>query len=103
MKREKHLVRGAVVWLHTDKHPFVVVSNNAANLHSKDIIVIPLSSKHKRMDLKTHAVVNYHDSMILAENIQSVDKKDIKKISHVLNKESMDRVDKCLAEALKLI
>lgn len=102
MKREKGLTRGAVVYLTTDTHPFVVVSNNAANMHSSEIIVIPMSSKHKRLDLKTHAVVNYHDSMVLAENIRSVKKDTVKHISHILNRTSMERVDKCLRAALKL-
>lgn len=101
-RRNRRLERGAVVYLSTDKHPFVVVSNNSANRHSSEIIVIPMSSKHKRLDLRTHAIVNFHDSLILAENIRSVKKDTVKSIVHILNKESMEKVDSCLHAALNL-
>lgn len=101
-KRERHLTRGAVVYLTTDKHPFVVVSNNSANRHSSEIIVIPMSSKHKRLDLRTHAIVNFHDSIILAENVRAVKKDTVKNIVHILNRESMEKVDNCLLAALNL-
>ena len=101
-RRDRRLVRGAVVYLSTDKHPFVVVSNNSANRHSSEIIVIPMSSKHKRLDLRTHAIVNFHDSLILAENIRSVKKDTVLSIVHILNRESMEKVDACLLAALNL-
>ena len=101
-RRNRRLERGAVVYLSTDRHPFVVVSNNSANRHSSEIIVIPMSSKHKRLDLRTHAIVNFHDSIILAENIRSVKKDTVKSIVHILNKESMEKVDSCLHAALNL-
>lgn len=101
-RRNRRLERGAVVYLSTDRHPFVVVSNNSANRHSSEIIVIPMSSKHKRLDLRTHAIVNFHDSLILAENIRSVKKDTVKSIVHILNRESMEKVDSCLHAALNL-
>lgn len=101
-KREKHLMRGAVVYMTTDSHPSVVVSNDAQNKYSDYLIVVPLTSRQKRLDLKTHAVVNYHDSIVLAENIETVRKADVRSIAHILNKESMKRVDACLSVALNL-
>lgn len=101
-KREKHLMRGAVVYLTTDTHPSVVVSNEAQNKYSEYLIVVPMSSRQKRLDLKTHAIVNYHDSIVLAESIKTVKKADVRSIAHILNKESMERVDACLSAALNL-
>lgn len=100
--QEKRIMRGAVVYLTTDRHPSVVVSNEAQNIYSDYLIVVPMSSRQKRLDLKTHTIVNYHDSIILAESIKTVRKADVRSVAHILNKESMERVDKCLSTALDL-
>lgn len=102
MRRLKPLIRGAVVYLTNDTHPYLVVSHNLANKYADTIIVIRLSSRHKRMDLKTHAVVNYNNSIILAEDIKTIKKSSVRSIVHVLNCESMKEVDKCLKAALSL-
>lgn len=102
MRKPKPLIRGAVVYLINDTHPYLVVSHDLANKYADTIIVIRLSSRHKRMDLKTHAVVNYNDSIVLAEDIQTVRKSSVRTIVHVVNEISMKEVDKCLKAALDL-
>ena len=102
MRKLKPLMRGAVVYLVNDTHPFLVVSHNMMNKHADTIIVIRLSSRHKRMDLKTHAVINYNESIVLAEDIKTIKKSDVRAVVHNVNKESMKNVDECLKAALSL-
>ena len=98
----KPLTRGAVVFFKDDTRPYLVVSNNAANTHAADITVCPLSAKGKRLDLKTHTQVNYHNSYVLCEHIHTVPKDEIRCIPHVVKRSIMCRVDECLRVALSL-
>lgn len=60
--------------------PAVIFQNNVGNAHSPNVIVLPLTTSLKRMDMPTHVVVRAkdtglrRDSMVICENPVSVSK-----------------------------
>ena len=57
--------------------PVVIISNDVCNEVSSVITVAPLTSRMKRLNLPTHAVIDTPDggqSVILAEQIMTIDK-----------------------------
>ena len=60
--------------------PAVIFQNNVGNAHSPNVIVLPLTSSLKRIDMPTHVVVKAEDtglrrdSMVICENPVSVSK-----------------------------
>lgn len=98
----KPLCRGAIVYFIGNTRPYLVVSNNAANKHAADVVVVPLSSKSKRGDLKTHTQINFHKSYVLCEHVYTFSKHDIRCIPHVVNRGIMRKVSECLRVALDL-
>lgn len=67
--------------------PAYVISNDKCNENSPVITVIPMTSRHKKMHLPTHISISKdeaegleRDSVVLVEQIISIDKKDIKQV-----------------------
>jgi len=60
------------------RRPVVIVSNDAANLHSPVITVVPLTSKTKRGQLPTHVLLRGHGlrcaSVACCEQVMTLDK-----------------------------
>lgn len=60
--------------------PAVIFQNNVGNAHSPNVIVLPMTSNLKRMDMPTHVVVRAEDtalrrdSMVICENPLTVSK-----------------------------
>ena len=57
--------------------PVVIISNDVCNEVSSVITVAPLTSRMKKLNLPTHAVIDTPDggqSVILAEQIMTIDK-----------------------------
>lgn len=66
--------------------PVLIVSNDYNNQHSSTVTVIPLTSKMKRPEMPTHTWITSitpcgieKSSMVLAEQITTVDKKSLKR------------------------
>lgn len=63
--------------------PAVIFQNNVGNAHSPNVIVLPLTTSLKRMDMPTHVVVKAadtglrRDSMVVCENPVSVSKRKL--------------------------
>ena len=80
--------------------PVVVVSNNMANTYSPVLTVVPFTSRiHKKRYLPTHVFVSIHEmvglnrhGLILAEQITSIDVKDIIQKCGYVNSEAMKRI-----------
>ncbi len=87
-------------------HPAVVIQNNVGNAHSANLIVAYLTSQIKRLELPTHVVLQHYDrlkpSMLLAEQIATIDKTDVTEYIGHLRPEDMVRVDKALISSLGL-
>lgn len=95
------VIRGNIVWVNFGAYesrskqggvrPACIMSNNKCNENSPVVTVVPITSKCKKKDLPTHIDVNKmdargltYDSVALTEQIMSVDKKDIKKVSGLI-------------------
>ncbi len=88
--------------------PVVIVQNDIGNLHSPTIIVAAVTSKLNKAKLPTHIELSaerYHmvrDSVILLEQLRTIDKSRLKeKICH-LDGEIMELIDKGLKISLEL-
>ena len=89
------------------ERPVVVVQKNLANKHSPTIIIVPITTVLKRMDLPTHIPISKNnflkkDSMIIVEQIRAIDKKRLKAYLGHLKPEQMKLVDNAIANAVDL-
>lgn len=88
--------------------PVLVIQNNVGNLFSPTVIVAALSGKiNTKADLPTHHIIRKYagldeESMILLEQIRTVDKKRLHNYIGQLNEEDMEQVNRCLAISLEL-
>ena len=96
--KETHVVCG--------NHPAVVVQNQKGNTYSPNLIVAYLTSKIKRVEMKTHVLLTWYDelktSMIQAEQLATVDKGDVAGYITHLRDEDMIRLDRALIASLGL-
>ena len=73
--------------------PVLIISNDIGNKHSPTVIIAAITSRvHTKAKLPTHtAVSNYEgldkDSVILLEQIRTIDKQRLKQYHILLNKE----------------
>lgn len=82
--------------------PVVIVQNNVGNKYSPTIICAAITSQINKAKLPTHVEIDakkynlMKNSVILLEQIRTIDKKRLKeKVCH-LNSDIMKKVDKCL-------
>lgn len=88
--------------------PVLIVQNDVGNRHSPTIICAAITSKMNKAKLPTHIEIEaerYHmvkDSVVLLEQLRTIDKKRLKeKICH-LDNEIMQKVNKALLISLEL-
>ncbi|MBQ7065764.1 MAG: type II toxin-antitoxin system PemK/MazF family toxin [Lachnospiraceae bacterium] len=88
--------------------PVLIVQNDVGNKHSPTIICAAITSKMNKAKLPTHIEIEaerYHmvkDSVVLLEQLRTIDKKRLKeKICH-LDNEIMQKVNKALLISLEL-
>lgn len=84
------------------QRPFVIVSNDVGNKYSNICIAVPLTSKHKKLNQPTHCVIDFNDSMVLAEQIYTVHIAHISRVVGTLSVEDTVKVDRCLIASLDL-
>ena len=89
------------------ERPVVVVQKNLANKHSPTIIIVPITTVLKRMELPTHIPISKNrflkkDSMILVEQIRAIDKKRLKAYLGHLKPEQMKLVDNAIVNVFEL-
>ena len=89
------------------ERPVVVVQNNLANKHSPTIIIVPITTVLKRMELPTHIPISKNrflkkDSMILVEQIRAIDKKRLKAYLGHLKPEQMKLVNNAIVNVFEL-
>lgn len=71
--------------LQSGSRPVLVISNNLANLYSSVVTIIPLTSCTHKKPLPTHVVISERrcglekQSVVPAEQIMSINKKQLKK------------------------
>ena len=88
--------------------PVLIIQNNAGNRYSPTVIVAAMSGKvAEKTDLPTHYKVRVYaglqeESLVLLEQIRTIDKKRLKNYIGKLDKADMAQVDRCLAVSLDL-
>ncbi|HKM05256.1 MAG TPA: type II toxin-antitoxin system PemK/MazF family toxin [Lachnospiraceae bacterium] len=88
--------------------PVLIIQNDIGNKHSPTVICAAITSKMNKAKLPTHIELNadkyemVKDSVILLEQLRTIDKKRLKdKVCH-LERDIMDKVDKALIISLEL-
>ena len=88
--------------------PVLIISNDIGNRHSPTVIVAAITSRvHTKAKLPTHTAVNDFegldkDSIILLEQIRTIDKQRLKQHMGMMPENIMARVDKALAISISL-
>ena len=88
--------------------PVLIIQNDTGNKHSHTVICAAITSKMNKAKLPTHVELDSHkcdivkDSVILLEQLRTIDKKRLKdKVCH-LDDEIICKVNKALLISLKL-
>ena len=107
--------RGDIYWVNLNPfrgseqggtRPVLVLQNDAGNYFSPTLIVAPMSSRaDKRTDLPGHVVLEHvrgleGPSLIMLEQLKTIDKCRIERYAGKLSKEQMDKIDEALAGTL---
>ena len=88
--------------------PVLIISNNTGNRHSPTVIIAAITSRvHTKAKLPTHTSVKDfegldRDSIILLEQIRTIDKQRLKQYMGMMPDNIMARVDKALAISISL-
>lgn len=88
--------------------PVVIIQNNMGNYYSPTVIVAAITAKASKSKLPTHILLPTEegiakDSVILLEQLRTIDKSRLKdRVSH-LDSKIMDKVDVSLAISLGLV
>lgn len=97
-KAEGHVMQG--------NHPAVVIQNEKGNQYSPNLIVCYLTSQLKRLEMKTHVLLQHYDnlklSVVQTEQVATIDKRDVLGVLGQLRPEDMVRVDAALLFSLGL-
>ena len=105
--------RGDLVFLNSEPivgseqsgpRPAVVVQNDIGNKHSPTVIIAPITSQSKKTKQPTHVKLTSEclerNSMVLLEQIKTIDKSRIESHIGALNAEDMKLVEKALRISL---
>lgn len=86
--------------------PVVVVQNNKGNTYSPTVQVVPLTTRNKK-SLPVHMCICGNGlkqkSTLLTEQIQTIDKTALKQYLGMVNDETMNEINHCIAIQLGLI
>ena len=88
--------------IQSGKRPWVIVQNNVGNQFSPTSIVVPLTTKFKRLEMPTHVAITWGDlqpSMVECEQVRVVDVTNSWKYLCTLPPEIMCHVDTALKNA----
>lgn len=88
--------------------PVLIIQNNVGNHYSPTVIVAAITTKIQKGKMPTHVELNADrdglekDSVVLMEQIRTIDKQRLKdKVTH-LEQHTMDKVDDALAISIGL-
>ena len=89
--------------------PVLIIQNDVGNLHSPTVICAAITSKMNKAKLPTHVAIEAgryqvgRDSVILLEQLRTIDKRRLKdRVCH-LDGEMLKRVNKALLVSLELL
>ena len=88
--------------------PVLIVQNDVGNKHSPTVIAAAITSQKEKSRLPTHISVNgkdcglAKDSVVLLEQVRTLDKKRLKERMGELDNSSMGKVDNALSVSFGL-
>lgn len=86
--------------------PVIVIQNDKGNKYSKTIIVAPVSKKMSKPPIPTHVIFSdnslHYVSMILCEQLRTIDKKRLGQWICTLDKKTMDKVNQAIKISLDI-
>ncbi|MDR3344944.1 MAG: type II toxin-antitoxin system PemK/MazF family toxin [Oscillospiraceae bacterium] len=87
--------------------PVLIIQNDVGNKHSPTVIIAAITSKAMKTTLPTHCILSAHagldrDSVVLLEQIRTIDKRRLKDHVGTLEPSDMLAVDKALAVSVGL-
>jgi mRNA interferase MazF len=87
--------------------PVLIIQNNAGNKHSNTVIAAVITSQMGKAKLPTHCLIKKQqglgrDSLVLLEQIRTIDKERLKEYIGTLDNEAMSKIDKALAVSVGL-
>ena len=88
--------------------PVLIIQNDIGNKHSPTVICAAITSKMNKAKLPTHIEVDatkyqiVKNSVVLLEQIRTIDKRRLKDLVCHVDKKLMDKVDEALKISLEL-
>ena len=88
--------------------PVLIVQNDVGNKYSPTVIAAAITSQHDKSRLPTHIEVNAgscglaRDSVVLLEQVRTIDKKRLREHMGHLDDTMMDKVDDAIAVSFGL-
>ncbi len=88
--------------------PVLIVQNNVGNKFSPTVIAAAITSQQYKSNLPTHIKVNGNgcglskDSVVLLEQVRTIDKRRLREKMGVLEKSDMFKIDKALSVSFGL-
>lgn len=89
--------------------PVLVIQNDIGNKYSPTIIIAAITSQINKAKLPTHVEINApeyglpKDSVVLLEQIRTIDKRRLRERIGKFNDEMMDNVNECLSISIGLL
>lgn len=86
--------------------PVLIVQNDVGNRHSPTVIAAAITSQREKTHLPTHIEIDSStcglakDSIVLLEQIRTIDKRRLKERMGVLDDTSMDKINQALQVSL---
>ena len=81
--------------------PVIIIQNDIGNAHAPTTIVAPITSKMTKKILPTHIDIPlFKDSIILCEQLRTIDKARCKSLITEADKQTMAAVDKAIKISL---
>ncbi len=81
--------------------PVLIIQNDVGNKYSPTTIVAAITSKKDKVEMPTHVKIKAdglsRESLVLLEQIRTIDKSRVKERITVLDNDDMKRIDKALA------
>ncbi len=86
--------------------PVVIVQNDKGNRYSKTVIIAPISKKMSKPPIPTHVIFSddslSYVSMILCEQLRTIDKTRLGQWICTLDQKTIDRIDDAIKVSLAI-
>lgn len=88
--------------------PVLIVQNDVGNKYSPTVIAAAITSQHEKSNLPTHINISAEccglskDSIVLLEQVRTIDKQRLKEKMGAIDPGAMNRVDKALSVSFGL-